>query len=230
MVKDVTDCTIPELSPYIRGEVFTGEFKGARVNPKSVELFTKALSESITAKVTLDQCENSDDFYKIEVDFKHYIPSEDRANCFYAAKNGSYNMQTPPLCQYLVKKAWEMYKIPNLIPKLIPTQMLNIFFKKGYLSGGVTLHDVICNVACPEYNEFTPTRLRNNVGDYTEIYISSEDMVAIVPKSIASALDDNTLSRIKVTDYGLAVDNILLRTMCGYTGGINSTYDLRALI
>jgi len=230
MAKDICDCTIPELAPYIRGEQFTGQFTGERINPDAVEVFMKTLSESMTAQVSLDSCEHYKDFYAIEVDFKHCINPKDRENCFYVAKNGSYCLQIPPFCQYMIKKAWDTYKIPNLILKVIPAPVLTMFFQEGYLSGGATMRDVICNVACEEYNEFTQTRLRNNFGRYTEIYIEETDMVAVVPKSIGQALDDNTLRRVRQTDYGLAVDNMLLRTMCGYTGAVNSTYDLRALI
>lgn len=230
MVKDICDCTLPELAPFIRGEEFTGEYGGVRINLSAINTFCDVLAESMTASVTLENCEHYKDFYAIEVDFKHYIDPQDRENCFYAAKNGSFCHQIPPFCQYMIKKAWEAYKIPNLIPKVIPAPVLETFFKDGYLSGGVTLRDVICNVACEEYNEFTQTRVRNNVGRYMELYISSTDMVAMVPRSIGQALDDNTLRKVEPTDYGLAVNNVLLRTMCGYTGAINSTYDLRSLI
>lgn len=230
MDKDICDCTIPELATYIRGEKFTGEFTGASINADAISTFSDLLGSSMTAKVTLDSCEHYKDFYSIEVDFKHYINAADRENCFYAAKNGNFSRQVPPFCQYMIKKAWDAYKIPNLIPKIIPSPVLSTFFQKGYLSGGITLHDAICNIACEEYNEFTPTRLRNNFGRYTELYIEETDMVSVVPKSIGQSLDDDTLRRVSPTEYGLAVNGILLRTMCGYTGAINSTYDLRALI
>lgn len=230
MNKDICDCTIPELAPYIRGEVYTGTYDGAHINADAISTFCDLLESSMTAKVTLENCEHHKDFYSIEVDFKHYINAADRENCFYAAKNGSYCRQIPPFCQYMIKKAWEAYKIPNLIPKLLPAPVLEMFFKKDYLTGGVTLHDAICNIACDEYNEFTQTRIRNNFGRYMELYIEESDMVAVVPKSIGQAIDDDTLRRVSPVEYGLAVNGILLRTMCGYTGAINSTYDLRALI
>lgn len=230
MDKDVCDRTLLELAPLIRGEEFTGEFTGERINPDAVRTFMHLLATSMTAQVTLDSCEHYKDFYAIEADFRHYILPKDRENCFYVAKNGSYCLQIPPFCQYMIKKAWEEYKIPNLVPKVIPAPVLSTFFQKNYLSGGVTLRDVICNVACEEYNEFTQTRLRNNFGRYTELYIEDTDMVAVVPKSIGQALDDTTLRKVKPTEYGLSVNGVLVRTMCGYTGAINSIYDLRALI
>lgn len=230
MDKDICDCTIPELAPYIRGEKYTGEYAGAIINADAITTFCDLLGSSMTASVTLESCEHYKDFYTIEADFRHYILPADRANCFYAAKNGNYSRQIPPFCQYMIKKAWEQYKIPNLILKVIPAPVLEEFFQKGYLTGGITMHDVICNVACEEYNEFTQTRLRNNFGSCTELYIEETDMVAVVPKSIGQALDDDTLRRVTPTEYGLAVNGLLLRTMCGYTGAINSTYDLRALI
>lgn len=230
MDKDICDCTIPELAPFIRGEEFTGVYTGERINQDAISLFCEMLSQSMTARVTLENCDHYKDFYAIEVDFKHYISPKDRENCFYAAKNGNFCWQIPPFCQYMIKKAWDAYKIPNLVLKIIPAPVLNVFFQKDYLSGGVTIRDVICNVACDEYNEFTETRMRNNFGRYMELYIAETDMVAVVPKSIGQSLDDRTLLYVSPTEYGLAVNGVLLRTMCGYTGAINSTYDLRALI
>lgn len=230
MVKDVVDCTIPELKPYITGEEFTGKFTGERVSELAIEHMAQYVAESVTATVTLEQCDSYKDFFDIEVDIKKQIDPKDRSNCFYALKNGSYCLQIPPFCQYMIKRAWEAYKIPNLIPKIIPVPVLKEFFKEGYFSAGVTLKDVICNVACQEYTPFSEARYKNNVGGNVELYIESEDMVAMVPRSIGDALDMDTLKRIRKTDYGLAVENILLRTMCGYMGAVNSIYDLRSLI
>ncbi len=230
MIRDVADCTIADMQPYIVGEAFTGQYDGARINEQAVELMNRAVSESITASTTLEQCESYKDFYNVEVDFKKLIEPKDRANCFYALKNKRYCLQVPPFCEYMIRRAWDMYKIPNLIPKLLPVQALTTFFKEGYLCGGVTFRDVVCNVVCPEYVPFSESRYKNIVGSYMEIYIEQEDMAAMVPKSIGESLDIDTLKKVRKTDYGLAVNGVLLRTMRGYIGGINSTYDLRALI
>lgn len=230
MARDIADCTIPELRPYIVGEDFTGESTTARIDERALEKFAQMMAESPSASITLEQCEHYKDFYAIEVDFKSAINVKDRENCFYAFKNGEYCLQVPPFAQYIIKRAWEAYKIPNLIVKVIPIPVLKEFFKKGYFAGGLTFKDVVCNIACPEYVPFSDIVVRNNVGEYVELYIEQEDMVAVVPKSIGMALDDDTLKRVKYTEYGLAVGTLLLRTMCGYNGGINSTYDLRNLV
>lgn len=222
--------TIPEFHPYIVGEEFTGECKDVRIDENEIELFAKLVAKSISASTSIAVLEHYTDFYNTEVDFRKQISPAQRANCFYAFKNGSYCLQIPPFCQYMVKKAWDMYKMPNMIVKVLPLPVLEKFFQEGYLHGGVTFRDVVCNVACEEYKPFSEACYTNDVGNCTELYIEREDMVALVPSSIAKALDIDTLKRVRKTEYGLAVDNILLRTMCGYTGGTNSTYDLRALI
>lgn len=222
--------SIPEMHPYIVGEEFTGECKDERIDEDQIDLFARLVKDSISASTSISVLESYKDFYETEVDFKKQIKPGQRANCFYAYKNGTYCMQIPPFCQYMVRQAWEKYKMANLIVKILPLPVLDKFFQKGYLNGGVTLRDVVCNVACEEYKPFSSVCYKNDVGNSTELYIEREDMVAIVPHSIAQALDEDTLRRVRKTEYGLAVDNILIRTMCGYTGGTNSVYDLRALI
>ena len=105
-----------------------------------------------------------------------------------------------------------------------------MWLRQGYFLGAVTLKDAICNVCTPLYKPLCETRLRNKVGTFTEIYVVQEDMVAAVPNSISNSLGDENIRNMKLGQFGLEVDGILVRTMAGYVGAINSNYDLRELL
>lgn len=189
------------------------------------------INEDVIAKQFFDTYESYRDFYKTAIDFKNLIPKEHQMEVFYAAKLGKYYPGIPSFCVYMVKRAWEESNgIPNLIPKLLPSVLLNDVFKKGYFLGATTLRDVICNVCTPNYVPLSKTHPKNKVDDFTEVYIESTDMVAALPNKIADSLDDNSIAKIVVGPNGLETQGVLLRTMCNYVGAINSTYDLRQLI
>lgn len=220
------------LEPYILGKKFTKKAsKRERCNPDILEKFLTMLEEDIIAKEFFNAYEMADDFYKTMVDFKHYIPKELREEVFYAAKNGRMYREIPSFCVYIIEKAWKQCNgIPNLLFKVIPVAAIKKFCEEGYFLGGLTLRDVICNLCTENYNPLSIYHPKNKVGDFTELYIQSADMVAAVPNSIADVLDDNSITQITVTPNGLEVNGTLLRTMANHIGAINSVYDLRELL
>lgn len=226
----VNDLTLSELAPYISGKQFTGEVSIPRGSEEILKKFLTMLEEDDIAKECFNAYEYAKDFYKSMPDFAHFIPKELHQECFYAAKNGAMYKEIPALCVYMLRKAYEACNgIPNLIPKVIPSNVLNEWCKKGYFAG-ITLQDAICNVCNAKYKPLSKSYLKNVVDDFVEIYIESEDMVAAVPIKLAEQLDESSIKRIELTENGLAVDGVLLRTLCNYVGAINSYYDLRKLI
>ncbi|MCM1219020.1 MAG: hypothetical protein NC548_31445 [Lachnospiraceae bacterium] len=228
----VTNMSLSDMEPYILGKQFTGVSKDVpRLNKDVFENFLIMLSEQPIAKEFFEAYSNYKDFYATAVDFKNLIPKEFQMEVFYAAKVGSFYVEVPSFCVYMLKQAWDQANgIPNLILKLVPVQALTEWFKKGYFLGGLTLRDIICNVCCGDYNPLSETKLKNRVGDFTEIWVKDTDMVAAVPNKIADMLDDSGILQIVDTDSGLQSNGVLLRTMAGYVGAINSKYDLRELI
>ena len=224
--------SLHELEPYIMGKVFTDDtVKTTKLDRETFKLFMMMLNCDPIAKQFLDVYDNYKDFYKTAVDFRNQIPKDLQAECFYAAKLGCFYPGIPSFCAFIVKKAYEECgKIPNLIVKKMPLQVLRNCFSEGYFPKGVCLRDVICSICTEDYTPLSLNNPKNRVGDFTELYISSADMVAAVPNKIAYALDDASVLRIEETANGLAVNGLLLRTMCNYAGAINSTYDLRELI
>lgn len=226
----VADLSLIELEPYITGKQFTGEVDIPRCTEEMLKKFLTMLEEDNIAKECFNAYEYAANFYTAMPDFKHFIPKELQQECFYAAKNGVMYKEIPALCVYLLKKAYESCNgIPNLILKAIPSNVLNEWCKKGYFKG-ITLQDAICNVCNPKYKPFNNAYLKNPMGDFVEVYVPSEDMVAAVPNSIAEYLDENSIRKIELTDNGLAVNGVLIRTLCNYVGAINSYYDLRKLL
>lgn len=226
----VPDNTLPELEPYILGKKYFPKQGVQSHNKLAVDEFSMRVSKSMSAKINLDMCEQYTDFYKVEPDFKHWIKPEDRAEAFYANKVGKYTPLVPSFCVYLLKKAYEVHKSPNLVVKQLPVPVLEKFLSDGYFGGLLTLRDVICNFCNPNYNPLSLTRLKNPCGDFTEVYVKSTDMVALVPKRLASLLNDESILEIEVAPNGLAVRGKTLTSLAGYHGIVNSIYDLRKLV
>lgn len=223
---------LTSLEPYILGKQFTGEVKNQpRCNDDVLENFLTLLEENSIAKNMLNAFDIAADFYKTCVDFKEFIPKDMREEVFYAAKVGKYYKQIPSFCVYVITEAWKQcYGIPNLIFKVVPMPAFKKFCEKNYFLGGITLKDVVCNLCSDEYKPLTSFRKKNKLKDFTEIYVESTDMVAAVPHSIGDVLDDVAIQRLTVSKDGLESDGMLLRTMTGHVGAINSIYDLRELL
>lgn len=225
--------TLDALEPYILGKEFTGEVKErVRLDKHVLEDFLTMLDEDNIAKDFFNAYENANDFYETMIDFKHYIPKEQRQEVFYAAKmDGEYYSEIPSFCAYIVKKSYEVCNgIPNLLLKVIPTACLKEFFKEGYFSPGLTFRDVICNLCNENYNPISIKHPKNKIGNFTEFYIATTDMVAALPNSIADELPNECCETIKQTPVGLEVGGVLIRVMANHVGAINSTYDLRELL
>ena len=225
----MSNMTLDEMAPYIMGKEFTKEVS-PKHNRDAIDEFAARVGESITAPTNLELVTNWTDFYTVEPDFKHWIKSEDRAEAFYAVKLGFYSPDVPSMCIYMLQQAYDKHKSPNLIFKMIPNPMLENFFAKGYLGNGYTIHDVVCNFCDNHYYPLSADRLKNSCSTFTEIYVQSTDMVALVPNRIAETLSNDAIDNIVVTPNGLSTNGLLLSHMGGYKGLVNSVYDLRKLI
>lgn len=128
----ISNLRLIDLEPYVLGKSFTGEAKNVpRLNKDLFEKFLTMLAENEIAKSFFDAYDHYKDFYTTAVDFKALIPKEMQMEVFYAAKNGSYYVEVPSFCVYMVKRAWEQASgMPNMLPKLIPHPVLTEFFKR----------------------------------------------------------------------------------------------------
>ena len=228
-----TALTLDYLAPYIEGKEFFGMARiKERLTKSALEDFLTLLEEDDIAKSTFDNVEIAAEFYEICTDFKHFIPKEQRVEAFYAAKlGGEVFAEIPAFCQYTLKKCYEQcYGLPNLIFKVMPIPAIKEFLTEGYFSAGYTMRDAICNVCNPQYSPVSVAHPRCEHDNFVEFYVQSTDMVMAVPKTIANALTDDCCTKIEDTPNGLAVNGVLIRTMCDYIGAINSKYDLRELL
>ena len=224
--------TLSDLEPYIKGTKFTGDIDKQPVecDPTALATFL-GLVEADNYASTFLKFDNAKTFYNTLPDFEHHIPKEQMQEVFYAAKAGSYIKGCPSMCHYMIKEAWkEANGMPNLVPMILPAPLLKTFLKRGYLTEGLTLEKLISSLCKETYKPLSVTQPKVKHDVFTELYVRGQDMVAAVPNDIGDSLPDEDVLNIEVTRDGLATRGILLRTMCGRMGAINSTYDLRELI
>ena len=219
--------TLLEMEPYITGRAFTRKCQApARCTPEMFSLVCSEAAASDTCAKVLEIVERYQDF---EPDISNMFPKSEREEMFYCLKNNGYSPNVPGKCIYLLKTLTAKYGSASLALKALPNAYLTILFQKNYLEG-CTVRDVIKSFADPEYEPFTPAKLRIQHKDYDEIYVASEDMVALVPKDISAKIADSDIPQIELGKKGLEVSGLELRFMANHYGAINSFYDLRELI
>lgn len=220
-----------DLEPYINGQKFTRPAHAPyRGDTELFDKISKLVQCGNTAKQNLAIYEIPKEFYEVEPDFKHFIPKEAQEEMFFALKNGYIVPSVPAKSIYYVRKAYNLYKIPNLIFKLIPEKEYNIFFQENYFDDGLTMRDVICNFCYDQYSPISSSKLMTTVGDYREVYVQETDMVSIMPKKIAENFSHEDILSLKVDDHGIKLGESYVKFMNGYNGGCESIYDLRTLI
>lgn len=224
--------TLTEWEPFILGKEFTKDSSNvSRLQENLLERFITELKGDQIAYALFNGCDDAKTFFDATVDFKHWIPRQYMKELFYAAKLKRYTLTVPCFAQFLLEKAWKQANgIPNLIIKLLPTQAVTEFCSKDYFLGGISLHDVICNVCTEDYTPLSETHLRNKLSTFTEIYVMETDMVAAVPHEVSDALSDEAIRSITLLPSGLAVGDRLLSTFGGHYGASHSNYDLRDIV
>lgn len=224
--------TLDIMSRYITGEKKTEPpAVPVELDIEQLAIFKGLIDVDHYAGTFFRNFDNAQVFYDTMPDFAHHISKEQLNEVYYAAKCNNVIKGCPSLCQFMLMQAWkEANGMPNLIMKIIPLQMLKTFFKQNYFGEGLTLEKLVQGLCCDTYLPLSEARPKVEHKTFTELYIKETDMVAAVPKQIAQALSDDDVLAIKVTKQGLETHGVKLRTMCGYLGAINSTYDLRELI
>lgn len=222
--------TLLEMEPYITGRAYTRDCPApARCTPEMYRrVYRESLASDTCAKV-LEIVERYQDFMDFEPDIANMFPKSEREEMFYCLKNGGYSPDVPGKCIYLLKSLSQKYGSASLALKALPSAYQTILFQKNYLND-CTVRDVIKSFVDKDYEPFSPSRLRLKHEDYDEIYVTSEDMVALVPKDVSDKIMDVDIPSIKLGDRGLEVSGLKLRFLSGHYGAINSNYDLRELI
>lgn len=169
-------------------------------------------------------------FFAIERDIAELVPKKEREEMFFSMRNGLASPCIPAKCIYYIKKAYDKYKICNLITKLIPERELNVMLSKNYIGGGFTLADVIRQFCDEHYNPVSNHNLSVDFGEFHEVYIPDTDMIAAIPSKIASGLSHEDICNIHLDTFGLELNGSYIGLMAGYNGACNSKYDLRRLV
>lgn len=222
--------TILEMYPYIMGEVYTRDrHEPSRFDNKIWAVVRNRVADSETFDYTIKNVQTCSDFMKLQPDIAEAIPRSLQEEMFYSLKLGFYSPEVPAKCIYIMKTLFEKHGSFSLALKALPVSTFNLFFQTRYFSG-VTMRDIAKTFCDPDFEPFSPSKLRLKHKDYDEVYVTSEDMVALLPKAISEKLTDTDLPRIVKEKTDLMIDGLKIRQMGQYFGAVNSTYDLRELI
>lgn len=220
-----------EIRAYVLGEKSTGEVSERIPIDKQMVIRAMQVVNGIEGGYDLLKLfERADEFYKALPDVKNVVPPLFREDVFYAMHLGMISDVVPPKVLWYIMRAYNKYKSPNLIWKLIPDEMLNAIFRDGILGEGYTYRDVVCTLCDKDYSPVDEMHVRNVLSSHVEVYVRSADTVALLPHDIAKALTDNDIRNIKVSSKGLMIAERYLSTLAGHKGGINSVFDLRDVV
>lgn len=228
----VSDLSLAELAPYIKGEKkLDREGEPTKLTESVFQDFWNQLNMQPLYKTLLDVHRYYKDFFNAAYELGKLFPEEIHEDLFYAAKVGYFYDGIPSYLVYTIKECLTEYKCPNLIVKMIPHPHLRKYFSNGTLSK--TLYDVIASEFGKDYQVLDDNHLisRYEEDEIAEIYIPKEDMVAIVPIQLANVVQPDFIESLELYEDGLASpDGVYLNKLAGYHGVCNSYYDLRNLV
>lgn len=214
---------------YVMGDKAIGAepVSPVRCNSDVLSDFIKEVNKCYTAAQNMQATDSAKRFFAIEPDIAHFTPKEYRQEVFYAYKCGSYSPVIPSKYLFMLSKCKSKYLSMNMFTKVIPKKDLQTLFTSGCIADGYSLYDVIKSLYDKEFHPLGETKLSNKRSDYTELYIREKDMVALVPNKIGEALSDADINRLQVVGKDICLGDVPIKTLGGYYGVCNSTYDLR---
>lgn len=181
---------ITEYAPYILGEVTTrqGLVEPYRLTTERFNEYFDIFAKSRTADQVMRVCESSKAFFYVEDTLKRYVSKEERDEFFFSIKNGFFYEGVPSISLYKILKAYNLYKLPNLIFKIFSKTACDVFFTDNHLSNDICWRDIICNVISDSYKPVTDVDVKVRYEDFSEVYIAADDMIAAIPNEIADSL------------------------------------------
>lgn len=246
---------IIDYSKLIEGKQFTGKCKKVpfRGNEETLELAYKMLYWSPNVITNLNRTQNANAFYSVEPDLEYEIPVEQKEEVYYSIKLGYICRECPAKILYYIDNVYRLYKSFNLVVKVLPKSMLSELFKEGYIEEGYSLKDIINTIwsskwrvntddvqllgkdtahKCTWYPVSSEKLYSPNSNNCWDIYIESTDMIAIVPEKLKQILTCNTdtIENLTVSNNSIMLLDIPIKTLGGYIGATNSTYDLSSLV
>ena len=216
------------------GDVFSGKYskqgqsRPYRAQANDYARWDRVLSTSETAQRVLHSTESAKEFFKIEKDLALMVPKEERTEFFYSLKNGFCAPNCPAQFIYFAKAIYKVYGICNLIGPMLPRLVSLAVMKEGYFGAGYTATDAICNFVNKDFQAITEERPIVRIGEWYEVYIPVNGMVAALPIKLGESLSSSDLERITVQPgSGLTLNGKPLEVVAGMQRARGGIYDLR---
>lgn len=222
---------------YLCGKSFVeGESKNKLATDDMLNRFIEIAKTSKAYSYYWKITESSQQFWNGCKDIKELFPSECLEDIFFTCKIGKHYEGVPSKLVYLLDKAKNNYKYPNLSVISIKASDLLEFCYEGSLLN-CTIHDVLCNVWQSDIKLLSSYRKRALFGNAVEIYVSKTvgdkqiNRIAALPQDIADSLSDKDISSIMFDDKkGLVLGDSVVRQMSGHVGITMNDFDLVGVI
>lgn len=219
--------------PYISGKTFIyGSPKQRLATADMLNKFMEIAKISKAYSYYLKITESSQQYWSACKDIKQLFPSECLEDIFFTFKSGKHYDGVPSKLVYLLNKAKNNYKYPNLSLISISSKDLLEFCYEDSLKD-CTILDVLCNVWQSDIKVLSSYRKRAQFGNAVEIYVNKTsegkiiNRIAVLPQDIADLLSDKDISSITFDNKkGLMFSGGLVRQLSGHVGITMSDFDL----
>jgi len=176
------DLKLPDLAPYLKGEADYrwDEYTPLSITSSDLLLWTDLFNSQEEAPVALQKCEQITDFLTMCPIFKKEVEKDKLIEMFYSFKNG-FNSDVPAQVLYYIKKAYDTYGLPNVIPKVLPVKILRAACDTAYMNGH-NFVECVHQFCTQDYIPIEHGKYVVPFGDFLEVYYKDGDYTRIVRK------------------------------------------------
>lgn len=221
------------LTTYLQGNKFyvsDKKVKNRIATNDEVTEFCNILSVNRRYETLISITNSANSFFKAASDIAKLFPDIIHDDLFYSVKNGVRYDGVPSKLLYLILRAKDMYKYPNLSMSMIKRQDILNFCVEGILPEGLTVWDIVQNVWKSDVLPLTGRRLKAIYSGMYEVYVPTMimpngdkvdkfDQVAVVNSKIIDRVSDiNWRTFYLKEDVGLIANNTILRYLDGMYG------------
>ena len=177
----------------------------------------------------LKATEDAKEFYEAYEFIRELTPVDIREDVFYAAKVGFIISDVPSKLVYILRKALNKYKVPNMALESIDRRVLSNYLIPGLLPEGVTVKVLVEDLLGDRVSLLSEYNRMARYGDVVEVYVENTDRVLVGPAKLGDYLQTSKdLSSISYEkEVGVCLHSVPVRTLGGKLGVVLHEYDLR---
>lgn len=201
-------------------------FESVAVEQEDVDEYHSVLCTGETIYNVWNTVNSARAFYKMYPDVREYFGSK-AIELFYTSKLNYKIEGIPAYIVYILQTAIGLHKgTPH------PNKILNSCFhlltnEVKFTYNGLTIDRILAGLISKDVTLLTTAVNKAKDGEVYEVYIKSEQQVAILPKAIGDVLTPDDCDNLKFARFrGILINDVPIRTLAGKLGVTKDDFDL----